>query len=216
MQIAAMRQVPPQADIAIGLAKIGTYLRTQQWRQADGTALTPTQQQILAYLTARGPSRVTMIALEIGVTQPTASDAAAALVRKGHLERRADPTDARATALHLTAKGQQAARAAAVWPDALLGAIGTLAPDEQSAFARGLTKMIRSLQERGEIPVQRMCATCRFFRPNAHDDAERPHHCAFVDAAFGDAALRLDCGDHEPADPSEQGAVWRRFASADG
>lgn len=205
---------PP--DIAVGLAKIGTFLRTEQWRQADSAALTPTQLQILAYLAARGPSRVTAIALEIGVTQPTASDAVAALVRKGHVERRGDAADARAVGLHLTARGRKAAKAAAVWPDALVGAIDSLTPDEKSAFARGLTKMIRSLQDRGAIPVQRMCATCRFFRPHAHDDAERPHHCAFVDAPFGDAALRLDCGDHEPADQSDQVAAWRQFIGADG
>jgi hypothetical protein len=42
-----------------------------------------------------------------------------------------------------------------------------------------------------------MCVTCRYFRPHVHSDPERPHHCAFVDAPFGDRALRLDCRDHE-------------------
>jgi hypothetical protein len=41
-----------------------------------------------------------------------------------------------------------------------------------------------------------MCATCVFFRPDVHDDPERPHHCAFVDAPFGDRQLRLDCDDY--------------------
>ncbi|MER3418788.1 MAG: MarR family transcriptional regulator, partial [Chloroflexota bacterium] len=27
----------------------------------------------------------------------------------------------------------------------------------------------------------------------------RPHHCAFVDAPFGDRSIRLDCPDHAPA-----------------
>ena len=56
--------------------------------------------------------------------------------------------------------------------------------------------MIRTLQEKGRIPVARMCVSCRFFQPFRHDNPARPHHCAFVDAAFGDEELRLDCPDH--------------------
>ena len=202
--------------IATGLAKIGTLLRSEQWRRAETSGLTPTQAQILVHLVARGPARVTAVAEEIGVTQPTASDAVAALVRKAHVEKRADPDDARATRLHPTPVGGRAAEALAVWPDALLAAVDALEPAEQAAFLKGLTKMIRTLQLRGAIPVQRMCATCRFFRPNVHDDPAAPHHCAFVNAAFGDAALRLDCGDHEAASQADAAAAWRRFADLDG
>ncbi|MGH3013133.1 MAG: MarR family winged helix-turn-helix transcriptional regulator, partial [Gaiellaceae bacterium] len=78
-------------------------------------------------------------------------------------------------------------------------------------FLRGLTKMIRVLQEQGRIPPARMCATCRYFRPNAHRDSERPHHCAFVDAPFGGGELRLDCADQEPLPPHEARALWNAF-----
>jgi hypothetical protein len=71
--------------------------------------------------------------------------------------------------------------------------------------------MIRTLQERGRIPVARMCVSCTFFRPFRHDDRARPHHCAFVDAPFGDGELRLDCPDHAAA-PTEQAArTWHAF-----
>lgn len=203
-----------QTLIATGLAKIGLFLRTENWRQADAAALSPTQAQILAHLTQRGPARVTTLAEALGVTQPTASDAAGALIRKGHVAKHADPDDARASLLHATASGRRAAAATAVWPDALLGAIDMLGTDERAVFLKALMKMIRELQVRGAIPVQRLCATCRFFRPNVHDDPAAPHHCAFVDAAFGDASLRLDCGEHEPADASEADALWRTFLGA--
>ena len=110
-------------QIATGLAKIGTFLRSQQWRQAEASALTPTQAQILIHLVARGPERVTVVADEIAVTQPTASDAVGALVRKGHVTKKPDPEDARAIRLHPTAKGRGAAKELAVWPDALLEAV---------------------------------------------------------------------------------------------
>ena len=200
--------------IATGLAKIGMYLRSEGWRQADGASLTPTQSQILVQLAQRGPTRVTALAHELGVTQPTASDAAAALIRKGHVERRPDPADARASLLHPTQSGRRVAEAMAVWPDALLAAADALEPHERAVFLKALTKMIRALQIQGAIPVQRMCATCTFFRPNVHNDPAAPHHCAFVNAAFGDAALRLDCGEHEAAPDSQAAVNWQVFASA--
>ncbi|MCC6913982.1 MAG: winged helix-turn-helix transcriptional regulator [Rhodospirillaceae bacterium] len=202
------------ANIATGLAKLGMVLRSEAWRRAEATGLSPTQAQILVQLVQRGPARVGAVADAIAVTQPTASDATAALVRKGYVKRRPDPEDARAAQLHVTRTGRRLAQDLAVWPDALLGAIAALDPLEEAAFAKGLVKMIRALQERGAIPVQRMCVSCRHFRPNAHSDAARPHHCAFVDAAFGDAALRLDCGEHVAADASLQLESWTRFKEA--
>ncbi len=200
------------AQIAAGLSRIGTVLRAGQWARSEDAALTPTQAQILVYLAARGPARVTAVAEEIAVTQPTASDAVAALVRKGLVEKRPDPGDARATRLHTTPAGRRKAKAVAVWPDALLAALDTLETDEQAAFLKGLTKMIRSLQTNGAIPVQRMCASCRYFQPNVHADAAAPHHCEFVNAAFGDTQLRLDCADHVAAADADAAYTWRRFA----
>lgn len=202
------------AQIATGLAKVGTFLRSEQWRQAEPAAMTPTQAQILVHLVQRGPTRVTALAEELSVTQPTVSDSVSVLERKGHVERRRDPHDARATLLSPTPSGRRAAMSVAVWPDALLAAVDTMEPQEQAVFLKALTKMIRSLQVQGAIPVQRMCASCRFFRPNVHDDPAAPHHCAFVDAAFGDAELRLDCGEHEAAPDQQATAAWRSFAIA--
>jgi hypothetical protein len=74
--------------------------------------------------------------------------------------------------------------------------------------------MIRTLQERGRIPVARMCVSCRYFQPFRYPDPDRPHHCAFVDAPFGDGELRLDCPDHAAA-PAEQAArTWRTFRAS--
>src|SRR3546814_10960712 len=114
-----------------------------------------------------------MIATEIAVTQPTASDAVAALVRKGYVEKLPDPDDARAARLHPTDSGKRLASEVAVWPDALLGAVEMLDDGERAAFLKGLTKMIGALQTRGTIPVQRMCVSCAHFRTNVHRSEER-------------------------------------------
>lgn len=198
--------------IATGLAKIGLFLRSHAWRRTEATGLTPTQAQILVHLVRRGPARVSALAQEIAVTQPTASDAVAALIRKGHVEKRPDPEDGRAAMLHAGAGARRVAAEIEAWPDALLEAADTLDPAERAVLLKALMKMIRTLQVSGAMPVQRMCATCRHFRPHQHADAAAPHHCAFVDAAFGTADLRLDCDDHVEAGAMAQQESWARFS----
>src|SRR5690606_10274194 len=132
------------------------------------------------------------------------SDAVGTLQSKGLIEKRPDPRDGRAVLVDLTGRGRSLTREADILPAGLLSAIGQLDPDERSGLHRALTGIIRSLQEAGSIDPQRLCATCRFFRPNAHPDAAKPHHCAYVDAAFGNEALRLDCSDHIEADDVER------------
>jgi DNA-binding MarR family transcriptional regulator len=58
-----------------------------------------------------GPLSITDLAGRMGVTQQAASKAVAHLERRGLLERRNSPTDARARLLHLTASGRAAIEA---------------------------------------------------------------------------------------------------------
>ncbi len=185
-----------------GLVKLGLTLRHRAWQHAYPHALTPTQVQILTYLLSREPQAVPVseVAQALAVTLPTASDAVEALVRKGLVSKRTSPQDRRSRALSLTPAGRRLARRLRLWPDVLLEAVEGLAPEERSVLLRALLKMIRALQERGEIPLARMCFTCAYFRPNVHPDPLRPHHCAFVDAPLGEVHLRLDCPDHRPAE----------------
>ncbi len=205
---------PPVAEkLTTALAKIGLALRSQAWHGAAARGLSPTQGQILALLDGRaGSARLSEVAAGLGVSAPTASDAVKALTEKGLVRKEPAKDDARAVALMLTAQGKREAGRVAQWPDFLLGAVDSLDPAEQETFLVGLVKMLRVLQENGEIPVSSMCVTCRFFRPFVHDDSKQPHHCDFVNAAFGPAELRLECTDHDAAPPEEREATWIRFA----
>lgn len=191
---------PVSRRVAAGLAKIGLAIKTRAWREAGRRGLTPTQGQVLTLLRLRPQTgmRLAEIAQGLAVTAATASDAVAALARKGLVKKLRAADDGRSLAVRLTSAGSREADRVAGWPDFLLDAIEALSPGEQEVFLRGLIEMIRRLQERGQIPISRMCVTCRFFRPNVHADAQRPHHCDFVDAPFGDRHLRLDCPDHAP------------------
>jgi DNA-binding MarR family transcriptional regulator len=190
-------------------------LRQEAWQRGGRRGLTPTQSQAVVLLARQGGQRLGALAADLGVTAPTASDVVAALVAKGLVQKTRARGDARAVALELTAAGRREARRASQWPDAFLAAADELSHAEQAVLLRALTKMIRRLQLEGRIPVARMCASCRFFRPDAHPGTARPHHCAFVDAAFGDAELRLECADHETADADLAGVTFERFARRD-
>ena len=201
-------------QIAFALSRLAALQRAAAWREAGAQGLTATQAAILQELARRGAARVGALAAALGVTQPTLSDALAALVAKGLAERRPDPADARARRVGLTPTGAAAAGGLTETSTALTEALARLPEIERGAMLRALSRTIRTLQQAGAIPVQRMCVTCRHFRPHVHDDAATPHHCGFVDAAFGDAMLRIDCGDHVEAPEEEARAAWARFAAA--
>lgn len=196
-----------------GLERAASVLRTDAWSATGAHGLNPTQGQVLLHVAARMPAgcRVKEIAAQLVITQPTATDSIAALERKGLVERLADPDDARATRVRLTPAGAERAEALRLAPALLGTALSGLSAGDRTDLLRLVTKLIRQLQIAGAIPIQRMCVSCRHFRPHIHDDAENPHHCAFVDAAFGDRDLRLDCSDHETADPAARSANWTAF-----
>ncbi len=212
---------PLPRRLTAGLSRLAVALRAGQWRLAEARGLTPTQAHVLAVVASRGgpgrpAPRLSEVAEQLAVTRPTASDAVAALERKGLVERRPDPRDGRASGLVLTAEGEAAAREAGDPPAALLDAASDLSPAEAEALLRLVVKLIRGLQLRGAIAPARICITCRFFQPYAHPgDASAPHHCAYVDAPFGDRHLRLDCPEQEPLPADEAEAVWTRFVAGD-
>ncbi len=183
--------------IAVGLGKLGTALRHHAWRGAAPLGLTPTQGQILSYLQMFPGATLLQVSNALGVRPATASEAVGTLAKKDLLRKERSGSDARALSLSLTPEGRGAAERAGEWPDFLARAVDGLERDEQRVFYRAVLGMIRALQERGEVPVARMCLTCRYFRPRVHDDENRPHHCALVDAPFGDRDLRIECPEHE-------------------
>lgn len=202
--------------LVAGLARVGVVLKSQGWQLAAGRGLSPTQAQILSLLRLRFPrgARLVDLADELAITPATASDAVRALLAKQLVRKERAAEDGRARLIQLTPAGARLAEDTAGWPDFLLAAVEALDAEEQRVLLRALVKIIRQLQERGLIAPARMCVGCRFFRPYAHPDMRRPHHCLFVDAPFGDGELRLDCPDFQPAPPDEAARLWTAFCAA--
>lgn len=195
-----------------GFERIALVQRADLWTAAGEVGLNPTQAQVLGFLAAHPPGiRPKEIAAHLGVSAASVTDTLNALDRKGFVLREADPADARAVALRLTDEGLRVNRAIAAAASQVALALAQLSPAEQASLLLAQVKLVRSLQLAGAIPAQRLCVTCRHFRPNAHPGAAHPHHCAFVNAAIGMEDLRLDCGEHEPADPATRSANWIAF-----
>ncbi|GIE32907.1 hypothetical protein Ait01nite_059520 [Actinoplanes italicus] len=200
VRMADVPGMPPTGQLLVGLARLGQAVRMEAWRNAGPHNLSPLQADIIVLLDGRGgPLRQGEIVAALASTPPTVSDAVRVLRKKELVDASRDPGDARVTLLGLTAAGREEAGRLNVQSEKLTDAVSALAPDDFAAMLRGMTTLMRELQDRRAIPVSQMCLTCRFFVPRAHPDPQRPHHCNFVDAAFGDAELRVTCPDHEAA-----------------
>lgn len=196
-----------------GLERIALVSRAEMWASAGRAGLNPTQAQVLALLAGRPEGlRARDIAAHLGVSAASISDTLAALLRKGLVGREADPGDGRAMTVRLSEAGLALARDLTRAASPVVEALAALPAPMQEQMLLAQIALIRQLLDRGVITPQRMCATCRHFRPNAHPGRARAHHCAFVDAAIGNRDLRLDCGEHEAADAAFQAATWTALA----
>ncbi len=198
--------------IGEGLARLAAALGAEDRGRAKEAGLTATQLAVLTLLEGRPEGMgVGDIARHLLVTQPTATDTILTLERKGYVAKLASDADRRASLVQLTAAGAALHSLAEGGRGSVSEAVATLAEGQKRALFEALITLIRGLQEAGAIPLQRMCISCQYFRPHSHPDPVRPHHCALVDAAFGDPDLRMDCRDHVSSDPAHRAATWRVF-----
>jgi len=202
---------PLAQRIAQGLSKLGTALRHQAWRKASPQGLTPTQGQILTLLSSRPGITLAQVAEALAVRPATASDAVKSLEKKGLLSKSRQADDARQLSLQLTPEGEDIAAETSQWPDFLVDAVDQLDDEERRVLLRAIVRMISALQQRGQVPIARMCVTCHHFRPRIHESPLRPHHCAYVDAPFGDVDLRIDCSEHEPSTATHIAQIAQLF-----
>ena len=210
-----MSDLPLSQKLGHALNRVQVAMRADSWEAFGESGLNPTQGQILVFLRQRAAGlRLSEIASELAVTAPTVSDSVATLVEKGYVRKDKAKDDARAISVRLTATGKRLVEQLDSVGDTIQGVLSCLPEAEQIQLYRTMLRMVRELQMAGKIPVTRMCVTCRYFRPNVHQDSHRPHHCALVGAAFGDRTLRSDCPEHEIADQHLAAQNWDSFVEA--
>lgn len=195
---AKMKQDTLPDRLVTGLSKIGLAMKSRTWRRQGRKGVGPLQVQVLTYLRScpNQTATVSTIARELAVKLPTASEVIRTLAEKRLVRRRQREADQRIVTVHLTALGAKAGKVESGWPEILAAATEQLSLEEQVSLLTALMKLIRVLQVKGEIPVARMCVSCRHFRPNAHKVGDQPHHCQFFDVPFGNKSLLLDCPEY--------------------
>ena len=95
--------------------------------------------------------RVGQLAADLAVTQPTMSDAIAALVDKGLVHRGPDPLDGRARVLWLSPAGRDLAERAAGELAPLMEADRETSDDDQARALRVVLEEIHRLQQAGVL-----------------------------------------------------------------
>jgi DNA-binding MarR family transcriptional regulator len=184
--------------VLAGLARVTLALKSESWARSSAEGLNPTQIQIIATLQSNSvPLSLSRLAEHLGSTKATASDSVSSLEAKGYLIKQVSEEDSRRISLTLSPAGRRMARKLGAASPEMLAGLGILKPEEQAQLLGLISKLILGLQAEGRIAPSRMCVSCRFFRENRYPDSPKPHHCDFVDSPFGNAGLRLDCGEHQ-------------------
>lgn len=210
----ARRQTNSLDDrVAFALAKVGALLVQREREDADRHGLYPTQLRILDHALAdEGRATPSELALVQGVSLATISDSLAAMESKGLITRERSTQDARRVVIRLTARGRRIANHRRGNASLLTQLAGSLQPHEQTALLAATQKLVAALQNERQAPTNAMCINCTFFRANAYGGAIKPHHCAFLDVAFGNAQLQTNCPDFEVGTPATREHNAKRFA----
>jgi DNA-binding MarR family transcriptional regulator len=190
--------------IAVGFERIAQALKTLVWEESKTSGLSPIQIQFLTALLHDNDDSVTIgfLASQFSLTPATVSDAITALEQKGLVVRERREEDKRTVFLSLTSKGKSSARKLSTWANLLEARVSELSDEQKVAVLHSLMSIIKGFQDDGVVSVTRMCVACKFFRPNVHKNALKPHHCAYIDRAFGDAELRIDCPEFDAVEVS--------------
>ncbi|MFC4055000.1 MarR family winged helix-turn-helix transcriptional regulator [Actinomadura syzygii] len=175
------------------LERLTVAYRAFSQQMAGAQGLSPLQLQLLTVLAAGPPPAANVDALhrELQVTQPTVSDAVTALIGKGLVTRRRDPSDRRRFALSLTPAGRETADSIAAQRGELVSIVETLPEGERETVLNSLLLLIAHLHREGVITVARTCLTCRF-----HEMHDNGHHCTLLNTRLGTADLRVNCPEH--------------------
>lgn len=195
-----------------GFDRLAIILRAELWAAAAAEGMNPAQAQVLALLVTRPDGmRSKNIAAQLAVSGASITETVNALVRKKLLIRTADTSDARASIICATPEGHAVNAAIEESSSRFSEALASLPASVQSELLATQIRLIHELQQAGAIPLQRMCVSCRHFRPNIHPGSSHPHHCTFIGADIAGTDLRLDCGEHEAADQTAQDVNWAAF-----
>lgn len=183
--------------LATGLARVAVAVHNPP---VEGLERTLAQQQVLLVLSRRRDIYpLTDLARDLSMERNDLLAAVSTLVKEGLVAFEPapsyTPSDVR---ISLTPAGRNQPLELMNWAADLLADLHNLDHANQRALLPTVTRRIRDMQDSGQIPVTRMCVTCRFFDGYRYAGSDAPHHCWLVDKPFGHRDLRLRCPEAQP------------------
>ena len=140
----------PAVDVTrlrVALARLSRRLRRHEL-----AGLTPTQLAALATVERSGPMRLGDLAAAEGIAPSTLTRLVTALEDSGYVQRTADPSDARASTLAITAHGQDALeRIRTETTLMLMASLELLTPKQRSALAAALPVLEQLADAQGPV-----------------------------------------------------------------
>lgn len=178
--------------VLVAVERLGRALRSARQQAATRHGLSRLGLDVVETLSDGRARRVGELAAELGLSQPTLSDAIATLDQRGLLSRRSDPTDRRSALVSLSDEGTTLSaeidRDLAALREAEAGS-----PADRATTLHVLLGEIERLHRAGVITVDRSCLTCRHY----HASREETALCRLLDAPLDLADLRVDCPEHQ-------------------
>jgi DNA-binding MarR family transcriptional regulator len=148
--LALARDAGPEIDVArlrVALARLSRRLRRHEL-----AGLTPTQLAALATIGKTGPMRLGDLAAAEGIAPSTLTRLVTALEDIGYVQRTADPSDARASTLAITAHGQEALERIRTETTLMLTAsLELLTPEQRSTLAAALPVLEQLADAQGAV-----------------------------------------------------------------
>jgi len=131
--------VAPDTFIDVTRLRVALARLSRRLRRHEVAGLTPTQLAALATIGKTGPMRLGDLAAAEGIAPSTLTRLVTALEDSGYVRRCADPNDARASMLSITAQGQAALDRVSTESTLMLTAsLELLTPEQRSTLAAAL------------------------------------------------------------------------------
>jgi DNA-binding MarR family transcriptional regulator len=135
----ALADTGGDAEIDVTRLRVALARLSRRLRRHELAGLTPTQLAALATIGKTGPMRLGDLAAAEGIAPSTLTRLVTALEDSGYVRRCADPSDARASTLTITAHGQDALERIRTENTLMLTAsLELLSPEQRSALAAAL------------------------------------------------------------------------------
>jgi DNA-binding MarR family transcriptional regulator len=140
----------PDAEIDVTRLRVALARLSRRLRRHELAGLTPTQLAALSTIGKNGPMRLGDLAAAEGIAPSTLTRLVTVLEEAGYVRRGADPSDARASTLTITAHGHDALeRIRAENTLMLTASLELLTPEQRSALAAALPVLEQLAEAQG-------------------------------------------------------------------